>query len=420
MKSATSRTRSRRRWSRATWPAVAALVAAVAVAAPASAGENAPAAPTLTKQQKAAADRLAEDHGVSRTEAQRRIERQDQLTGLASRLRKDLGGSFGGAWIDQEHGGRLVVAVTGDTAARTVRSAAARSNAAEAAGTDTVLVKRSLKDLTRISARLAARISKANKGSGHGLQSAVVTQKNAVRLDVPEGGKLNAAQRGVVRWAKKEFGDALRTGTYQQESRPLYCGGQYSCDPPVRSGLAIYGDNIRCTSAFTAYSGSSYYMLTAGHCAEGSWYWWVPTYSYGYQEVGSVADYTFGYYGDYAAVRIDDSSWWQPRGWVYPQVRISSWNYDYVGQYVCKQGSTTGYTCGQITETDATVSYPDRTLTGMTWSTACVAAGDSGSGVYYGSTAYGILSGGPFSGCGMIHEPVSRALSQLGVTLLRG
>lgn len=85
---------------------------------------------------------------------------------------------------------------------------------------------------------------------------------------------------------------------------------------------------------------------------------------------------------------------------------------------MCKQGSTTGYTCGQITETNATVSYPGRTLTGMTWSTACDAPGDSGSGVYDGSTAHGILSGGPNSGCGMIHEPISRALADRGVTLL--
>lgn len=410
---------SLRTWSRVAWLGVAALVAAFTLAGSASAGEAEPARPGLDKQQKAAAAQLAEDHHVSSAEARRRIARQDRLTDLATKLRKSLGSRFGGAWIDHDHGGRLTVAVTQASATAKVRSTSSAVGAG-AADTSTVVVDRSLRELTRMSDALSKRIAKANKGAEHGLQSAVVTQKNALRLDLPKGKKLTAAQHEVVRWAKEKFGGALLKDTYAHASRPVYCGGQYSCDPPLRSGVAIYGDYIRCTSAFSVYDNRSYYMMTAGHCAEASSYWWVPTYSYGYAGVGSVADYTFGYYGDSAIVRVDDSGFWQPRGWVYHSTPIYYWDYDYVGQYVCKQGSTTGYTCGQVTDTNATVSYPNRTLTGMTWSTACVDAGDSGSGVYYGSTAYGILSGGPYSGCGMIHEPVSRALSQMGVTLLSG
>lgn len=405
-----------RRTPQVIWTVVAALCAVFALSAPASAGDSAKQQPTLDKQQKAAAAQLAKDYGVSRAEAQRRIVRQDGLSGLATKLRHQLGAQFAGAWIDQDNGGKLTVAVTQKKAAADVRSVAS----VKKAETATVVVDRSMRELKQMSQMLAKRIAKANKGADHGLQSALVPEKNALRLDLPSGKKLTAKQQQVVQWAKDKFGDALLTSTYEHASKPFYCGGQYSCDPPLRSGLAIYGNNIRCSSAFMVYDSYNYYMMTAGHCAEASSYWQVPTYSYGYQTVGSVADYRFGYYGDFAIVRINDPGWWQPRGWVYPSQAIYSWDYDYVGQYVCKTGSTTGYTCGQITDVDATVSYPNRTLTGMTWSTTCDAAGDSGSGVYYGSTAHGILSGGPASGCGMIHEPISRALSATGVTLLSG
>ncbi|MFF1279039.1 protease [Streptomyces marokkonensis] len=392
-----------------------ALIAALLLAPVASAREDVPARPGPNAQQKAAVAQLVKDYGVSAQEGERRIARQDEQAALATKLREKLGARFGGAWVDHERGGRLRVAVTEKSSASVVNTSAPEQAAVEA-----VLVERSMAELQKMSDMLGKRIAKANEGAQHGLQSAVVTEKNVLRLDLPRGKKLTDKQRRVVRWAEHKFGDALVVDSYRHASRPVYCGGQYSCDPPLRSGLAIYGGNTRCTSAFMAYDRYGYYMMTAGHCTEAASYWEVPTYSYGYQGVGSTADYHFGYYGDYAVVRISDTAFWQPRGWVYTTQPIRSWDYDYVGQYVCKQGSTTGYTCGQITDTNATVHYPGRTLTGMTWSTACVAPGDSGSGVYNGSTAHGILSGGPNSGCGMIHEPISRALSSLGVSLLAG
>ncbi|GAA0707310.1 trypsin-like serine protease [Dactylosporangium roseum] len=380
---------------------------------PASATPPAP----LGEAADAAASQLANDARITAAEARRRIARQDTQAALADRLRTTLGSRFGGAWIDHDHAGRLTVAVVGARSAPEVGSQAAAQRLTD---TTTVTVQRSADDLDRISESLGKRLAEANRGATSGLQAVIDVRGNTVRLDAPKGVALTEAQRQAVAWAERQFGGAISHGTYDSPSVPRYCGGQYSCDPPLRSGLAIYMGGGRCTSAFMTYSGSSYYMLTAGHCAEMGSYFDVPTYSYGYQYVGYAVDYDFGYYGDSALVRVEDSSWWQPRGWVYPQTSIRSYSRDYVGQYVCKQGSTTGYTCGQVTSTNATVSYPDRTLTGMTWSTTCVAAGDSGSGVYYGSTAYGILSGGPNSGCGMIHEPITRALSRWGVNLLAG
>ncbi|WP_067796102.1 S1 family peptidase [Actinomadura formosensis] len=365
---------------------------------------------TLIKQ-------ITKDHGVSAAEAQRRADRQPAQFKLAAKLGKDLGAAYGGAWIDQAHGGRLTVGVTKNAAAPKAQVAAKASGMSD---TSTVKVRYSFDHLQKVSGELAKRIAKANKGAKSGLQTGLVTSGNVVKLSTLRGAKLTPAQKDVLSWAKRTYGSAVKVSTYAHKSVPLYCYDDYSCDPPLRSGLAIFTGGGRCTSAFTAYSGSSYYMLTAGHCAEMGYWWDVSTYSYGYQNVGGAVDYTFGWYGDYAIVSVDNPGWWQPRGWVYPQTSIYGTESDYVGGYVCKQGSTTGYTCGAITEIDATVSYPDRTLSGMTWSEACDGPGDSGSGVFDGNYAHGILSGGPNSGCGMIHEPIGRALSSLGVSLLSG
>lgn len=390
----------------------ATIAATLTVSAPAA---SAPA--NLTPHIRAAAAQLAADLTLPLAEAQRRIARQDQQTQLADRLRDQLGDSFAGAWIDHTHKGRLTVAVVGGNRAGKVRAAAANAKLGD---TVTVSAARSHAALGKISDAVAERIAAANTDVTHGLQAAIDVKANTVRIDVPQGKQLTDRQQKVVDWARETFGPAVSFGSYQQKSVPMYCGGQYYCDPPLRSGLATYMAGGRCTTAFMTYYGSAYYMLTAGHCAEMGYYFYVPTYYYGTQYVGYAVDYDFGYWGDSALIYIEDPGWWQPRGWVFPQQVIRSYSYDYVGQYVCKQGSTTGYTCGQITETDATVYYPNRTLTGMTWSTACVAAGDSGSGVFYGSYAHGILSGGPYSGCGMIHEPITRALNRWGVYLLAG
>lgn len=401
--------------------ATAAALTSVFMAVPAHAGapadRGAPPARIQQEARQTLIKQIVKDQGVPAAEAGRRADRQSSQFKLAETAARTLGARFGGAWIDQKNGGRLTVGVTADTAAPTVTKAAA---AAGMGDTATTHVRYGFQHLQKVSDTLAKRVARANKGAKDGLQTGLVTSGNKVRLTSLRGAKVTAAQQDVLRWAKREFGDAVEISTHAQKSVPRYCQDDYACDPPLRSGLAIFTGGARCTSAFTTYSGGNYYMMTAGHCAEIGYWWDVSTYSYGYQNVGGVANYEFSWYGDSAIVSVGDPGWWQPRGWVLYESPVYGSEADYVGGYVCKQGSTTGYTCGTITEVDATVSYPDRTLSGMTWSTACDGPGDSGSGVFDGSYAHGILSGGPFSGCGMIHEPIGRALSAWGVSLLTG
>lgn len=404
-----------RKGRRLLWPALASLTVTCALTSPAV-GNSDTNTPQLSTSQRAAATQLAADNHISAQEAQQRILRQDRLTDIATSLRGRLGSRFGGAWIDQEHGGRLTVAVTQPTTVPLVKD---RAKQMQAPDTATVVVGHSLQELDRISARLAQRIAAVNKGAAHGLQSAVVVQDNKVRLDLPQGAALSRAQRSVVQWAQRTFGDALTVSTYAHASSPSTAAASTPATP-----AALRPGHLR----------RQHPLL---QCVHG-----VQRQQVLHDDRRPLRGRQRVLAGPHVQLRLPDSG---QRGRLHlrllrrlrhrqhrrsrllaaprlglPSTRITSWDYDYVGQYVCKEGSTTGYTCGQVTETNATVSYPNRTLTGMTWSTACDGPGDSGSGVYNGSTAHGILSGGPSSGCGMIHEPISRALSDRGVTLLAG
>jgi streptogrisin D len=95
-----------------------------------------------------------------------------------------------------------------------------------------------------------------------------------------------------------------------------------------------------------------------------------------------------------------------------------------VGQVVCKSGITTHLTCGSVTRTNVTVSFPGGTVFGLTETNACVQPGDSGGPLVIASLALGLTSGGSVGiPCGDVNfrsyfQPVIEALNFYGVALL--
>jgi streptogrisin C len=61
-----------------------------------------------------AAEYMQQAYGISRTEAERRLQLQVPLASLDEELKTTDGQAFGGLWIDQADGGRVVLATTGD------------------------------------------------------------------------------------------------------------------------------------------------------------------------------------------------------------------------------------------------------------------------------------------------------------------
>jgi streptogrisin C len=65
-----------------------------------------------------------------------------------------------------------------------------------------------------------------------------------------------------------------------------------------------------------------------------------------------------------------------------------------VGSTVCRSGSTTGWRCGRILTRNATVTYPQGTVSGLIRTNVCSEPGDSGGSLVAGSQAQGVASGG--------------------------
>ncbi|WP_435824250.1 carbohydrate-binding protein [Micromonospora echinofusca] len=92
-----------------------------------------------------------------------------------------------------------------------------------------------------------------------------------------------------------------------------------------------------------------------------------------------------------------------------------------VGAAVCRSGSTTGWRCGTIQQKNASVTYPEGTVTGLTRINACAEPGDSGSSWISGNQAQGVTSGGSgncTSGGTMYFQPVNAILAAYGLTLV--
>ena len=85
-----------------------------------------------------------------------------------------------------------------------------------------------------------------------------------------------------------------------------------------------------------------------------------------------------------------------------------------------RRGSTTGIHSGRVTALNATVNYPQGTVTGLIRTNICAEPGDSGGSLYAGTAALGLTSGGSgncSSGGTTFFQPVTEALSVFGVSV---
>lgn len=102
-------------------------------------------------------------------------------------------------------------------------------------------------------------------------------------------------------------------------------------------------------------------------------------------------------------------------------VRITGVADPTVGQRVFRSGSTSGLRDGQVTALNATVNYPEGTVSGLIETTVCAEPGDSGGPLFSEGIALGVTSGGNgdcTSGGTTFFQPVTTALAELGVTLV--
>ncbi|MFJ8106174.1 S1 family peptidase [Streptomyces sp. NPDC096132] len=189
----------------------------------------------------------------------------------------------------------------------------------------------------------------------------------------------------------------------------------------VSGGDAIFGGGARCSLGFNVTAGDgSPAFLTAGHCGVAAEQW---SDSEDGQPIATVDQAVFPGEGDFALVKYDDPNTEAPSEVNVGQqtVAISQAAEATVGTQVFRMGSTTGLNDGTVLALDATVNYPEGTVTGLIQTDVCAEPGDSGGSLFtQDGQAIGLTSGGSGDctvGGETFFQPVTTALEATGATL---
>ncbi|MEU6289592.1 S1 family peptidase [Streptomyces sp. NPDC046988] len=189
----------------------------------------------------------------------------------------------------------------------------------------------------------------------------------------------------------------------------------------VSGGDAIFGGGARCSLGFNVTAGDgSPAFLTAGHCGVATEQW---SDAQDGAPIGTVDQAVFPGEGDFALVKYDDPATEAPS-----EVNLGDQTLAIgqaaeatVGQQVFRMGSTTGLADGQVLGLDATVNYPEGTVTGLIQTDVCAEPGDSGGSLFtQDGQAIGLTSGGSGDctvGGETFFQPVTTALEAVGATL---
>ncbi|MFI7487564.1 S1 family peptidase [Micromonospora echinaurantiaca] len=373
---------------------VATAGAAAAVTLPALAGEGT--APPADRPGGAAAgvapevlDAMRRDLSLSPEQVVDRLRSERQAAGAVARLRTELGADYGGSWLSAD-GRQLTVAVADPADADRVR----------AAGAVPKQVARGVGELDAVKRRLDRAGAQASPDvAGWYVDVADNSVVVLARPGAEAAGRRFAATGGAPAGAV-----TVRTAT--EQPRLLF---------DVRGGDAYLINNAgRCSVGFSVVGG----FVTAGHCGRP-----------GDRTTGSnrVAQGTFrasSFPGDdWAFVEVNGD--WTPQGVVNDfnggTVPVAGAQEAPIGASICRSGSTTGTRCGVIQARNATVNYPEGTVTGLTRTNVCAEPGDSGGAWLSGDQAQGVTSGGSGDctrGGVTFFQPVNEILAANRLTLV--
>lgn len=309
---------------------------------------------------------------------------------------------------------RLVVAVTDQAAAETVRSAGAVAE----------IVPHSTADLDSAKAQLDQLAGIPN--------TAWSIDQSSNRVDVQIYDGVSATDKARIEDAVSEYGDAVEITEHSGKiERTAYdMRGGVGITSEYTSGGTTYGRT--CSAGFNVQNNNGKkYMLTAGHCmADGAVKW---NRRSGDIPLGRATDWAFGNdtnQSDYGVVEYTNSNV-TPYGTIQykdgstGQISRSAGAFE--GEKVKRVGTMSQDLVGMVLKTNATVTYGDGTmLRGMIEASNCAVFGDSGGALFSGETAVGIQSGAnyPTSPCAdsdpqadrtSWYEPVHRVLSREGL-----
>ncbi|MEV7392807.1 S1 family peptidase [Streptomyces sp. NPDC091215] len=297
-----------------------------------------------------------------------------------------------GSWIGAD--GKPVVAVTDEQAAAMVKRAGAKPK----------MVSHSMNALKAATATLRA----APRVAGTAWAVDYRTNRVMVEADSTVSTSDWAALKQV----------AAGIGGFVQMQRT---GGTFT--PRLNGAQPILSTGGRCSAGFNVTNGQTDFILTAGHCGPANTIWFDEAQG-GNEQLGttintqfpgndfSLIQYANGKAGDNAdVVAIGNGQ----------GVRITGSADPTVGQKVFRSGSTSGLHDGTVTALNATVNYPEGTVTGLIQTNVCAEPGDSGGPLFSEGIALGVTSGGSgdcTTGGVTFFQPVTRAMAALNVQLI--
>ncbi|WP_246064333.1 S1 family peptidase, partial [Nonomuraea longispora] len=333
-------------------------------------------------------DALERDLGLSEDQVMTRLANEQRAAATEATLSSKLGAdSFGGAWLNED-ASKLMVATTD----------AAESAAIEEQGAQPVVVKRTLAELEGVVQKIDQAPEPARSGAA--LWYVDVTANNvSVQAPTVEAAQALVDAAGVDK-------EAVSASATAEQPKPFI---------DIIGGAAYYIGSSRCSVGFSVTRGSTPGFVTAGHCGRAGARTSQPT--------GTFQGSSFPG-NDYAWVAAPGNTP-QPlvRGSGGSSVTVRGSSQASVGSSICRSGSTTGWRCGTIQQHNASVTYPQGTVGGLTRTSACAEPGDSGGSFISGNQAQGVTSGGSGNcrvGGTTYHQPVNEILSTYGLTLRTG
>ncbi|MGW0883524.1 S1 family peptidase [Streptomyces sp. NPDC002671] len=297
-----------------------------------------------------------------------------------------------GSWIGAD--GRPVVAVTDAGAAREVRGAGAAAR----------VVGHSMNELKSATATLRSAPRVAGTAWAVDYRSNRVVVRADSTVSAADWSRMSQVAAGIGGFVHMERTKGTFTTRLNGAQPILSTGG-------------------RCSAGFNVTDGQRDFILTAGHCGPAGSVWFAD--SQGDRQLGTTVNSSFPGSGDFSLVRYDSGRAGNGADVVAigggKGVRITGAADAAVGERVFRSGSTSGLHDGQVTALDATVNYPEGSVTGLIETNVCAEPGDSGGPLFSAGIALGVTSGGSgdcTTGGTTFFQPVTKAMAALGVKLI--
>uniref|UniRef100_UPI0006EB82D7 S1 family peptidase n=1 Tax=Streptomyces prasinopilosus TaxID=67344 RepID=UPI0006EB82D7 len=295
--------------------------------------------------------------------------RATDASDLSARLAGLLGDAFAGSYYDGDKRRLVVNVVPGgdDNAIARAKEAGATVREVDNSMAELAEGERTLKTEATIPGTSWAVDPRTNK--------ILVTADSTVT-----GGKWDRLESTV-----RDLGPGMATVKKSEGTFRTFASG----------GDAIFSGGARCSLGFNVTAGDGApAFLTAGHCAVAADEW---ADAQNGPPIATVDQAVFPGEGDFALVRYDDPATEPPSDVDVGgrTVQITGAAEATVGQEVFRMGSTTGLADGRVLGLNATVNYPEGTVTGLIQTDVCAEPGDSGGSMFTrDGLALGLTSGG--------------------------